>query len=152
MLDQGHPETWNWEEHGREVIGYAERVETARTVNGDCEILVLKVRNESDQYELRSVWVFHTALANKLAEKNIKAGDLVGIRQLGEREPKGGGRKYMDYNVVVHSARGTNLGLGGTRAAALPVGEPEIVEGVPVDEPPPMEDTGRSPSPSSGDW
>lgn len=125
QLDQGYPETWRFDEDGREVIGYAVRKETGQTTNGPCDILVLNVNGE-----LRSIWLMHTALINKLHELRPKAGDLIGIRQLGERQPKSqGGRPYMDYNVVVHGVGGHELTWSET--PQLPQGE--FVDAEPVE-------------------
>lgn len=137
MLDQGYPETWNWEEHGPEVVGYAVRKEVGQTVNGPCDILILKVKNpDTGEYEHRSVWLFHTALVSKMYRLRPMIGDLVGIRQLGEREPQGGGRPYMDYNVVVYGQKGGALDWGPQQVlppstserGPVDRGEPEVVD------------------------
>lgn len=136
QLDQGYPTTWMWEEDGNEVIGKAVRKETAITENGPCDILVLEVDGV-----LRSVWLMHTALISKLQRMRPKAGDFVGIRWLGQREPKSGGRPYYDYNVVVHGT-GADNALDWEAPAALGAGE-EAVQAEVVDSgygPPPTDD------------
>lgn len=118
-----------WDEDGPEVIGYAKRKEVGQTQYGPTDILILDVRNDEGNYEERSVWLMHTTLVSKLNRVKPGVGDLVGILQLGEREAKGGGTKYMDYNVVVSKKEGT--ALGWDEAEALPAGEPaqgEVVE------------------------
>lgn len=123
QLDQGYPETWRFDEDGAEVIGYARRTSTGNTVNGPVPILILEV----DGVE-RSVWCMHTALLNRLRESNIQPGDVVGIRQLGEVEPKGGGRPYVAYNVVVHGTGGNELSFAAPAEleAAAPVEDAEV--------------------------
>lgn len=106
LLDAPYPKLWNFEEDGPEIIGYAVSKEVGQTVHGACDILILQ---EASSKELRSVWLFHTALQNQMYRKRPQVGDLVGIRQLGEREPQSGGRPYMDYSVVVMGEKGNAL-------------------------------------------
>lgn len=139
QLEQGNPATWMWEEDGVEVIGRAVRKETAMTTEGPCDILVLDVDGE-----LRSVWLMHTALVSKLRRLRPQAGDWVGIKHLGKREPKQGGRPYYDYNVVVHGT-GPGGAFNWEAPAELPKGNDEgAVEAQVVDPggygPPPMDD------------
>lgn len=150
MLDQGNPASWNFEEDGADVIGYALRKEKAMTQEGPCDILVLNVKHADGMYYERSVWLFHTALISQLERKRPKVGDLVGIRFLGERQSKTpGGRPYKDYNVVVHGTQGGALDWDDSARVALPAGAPEEVQGEWVDPTPPA--TGQYPDPSA-DW
>ena len=139
QLEQGNPRTWMWEEDGTEVIGRAVRKETAMTTEGPCDILVMEVDGE-----LRSIWLMHTALVSKLQRMRPQAGDWVGIKHLGKREPKqAGGRPYYDYNVVVHGV-GPAGALNWEAPAALPAGE-EPAEAEVVD-------TGYGPPPSDEEY
>jgi hypothetical protein len=94
------PRTWRFDEDGLEVKGRYVEFSEGSTANGLCSIIVLNVDGER-----RSVWAFHTALRNRLADEvarrcegDLTQGELVVIKQ-GETKQSGGGRSYVSYAV-----------------------------------------------------
>lgn len=138
QLEEGYPDPFVFgdpatddDATGTEVIGKALRKEVGQTKFGPCDILVL----EDKQGKLWSVWLTHTALVNKLMRAMPNSGDIVGIRQLGLRESKGGD-EYMDYHVVVIPQRQENNLLTWGASGELPSGvvDAEVVEDDPTAE------------------
>lgn len=126
QLDEGYPESFILGPDDPEVIGYAVRLEEAVGKFGPVKILVMRVGDK-----LFSVWLSHTALQSKLERARPRAGDLLGIRYLGKRSSSSG-QDYVDYNVVVHGAKGNELSWGESQA--LPPADNVPVEAEIVDE------------------
>jgi hypothetical protein len=94
------PRTWRFDEDGLEVKGHYVRLDEGHTQNGPCPIVVLNVDGEH-----RSVWAFHAALRNRLADEvgrrsdgDLTQGERVVIRQ-GEVKQGASGYSYRSYVV-----------------------------------------------------
>lgn len=97
------PESWQPEKAGDEIVGTFVRLDNATTSYGPCWIVVLETPMTG---ELRSVWLFQTALKNQFNKARPKPGELVLVRYEGKRTPKAGGNQYHDYKVVAESSSG----------------------------------------------
>lgn len=135
QLEEGYPDPFIFGDpavkegaSGLEIVGKALRKEVGTTKFGPCDILVLEAKDG----KLWSVWLTHTALVNKLMRARPDVGDIVGIKQLGERVSKGGD-DYMDYHVVVIPMHQQNNLLTWGAPPELPEGE--VAEAEVVDDP-----------------
>jgi hypothetical protein len=99
--DGSHPESWI-PEVGDSLIGTIERYDSAATVYGERDIVV--VRDEASG-ELRGFWLLHDVAISEFARQSPKPGERVGIKRLpdGQRQNPQGGRasKYKRYLVRV---------------------------------------------------
>lgn len=139
LLDQGQPESWIFSENP-EIVGYVLRTSTGYTEQGPCPILI--VQDETGRPW--SVWLFHTALRNRISDlisnNQLHVGDAIAIRHKGEVQPKSGGRAYQGYDVVTLGRAGAPLGW--EEPAALPVtAADEPVDAEVVSESRPVEET-----------
>jgi hypothetical protein len=132
--DQDFPRGWRFDEDGLEVEGRYVKADVGRTANGSAPIIVLDVDGEE-----RSVWCFHTALRNRIADElatrvagDFNPGELILIRQ-GEKKTGANDRAYVSYTVRFPEAPKRNA-----RA---------IFKADPIDEPPTAVESG----PDEGD-
>jgi hypothetical protein len=122
-LDRGEPEPWIWTDDGSEVVGVALRKERRSTKHGAADFLILEVDGDE-----RSVLVGNEVLIKKLKASQLQAGEWVGIRRLGERQPTtANGRPYIDFKVVVAGRKNQALEWGDTKALPETV-DAELVE------------------------
>jgi|SRR5579862_4085030 len=100
-LAAGRPESWRPDEpesgHPNPLIGTLLRAEHGETSWGRKRILVL--RDERDHEW--SVWVLHQVLENELARLAPQPGEVVAVRFDGLQTPKGGGKPYRKFSVLV---------------------------------------------------
>lgn len=122
-LDRAEPQPWIWSEHGDEVIGIALRKERRDTKHGETDFLILEV----DGIE-RSVLIGNHVLIGKLKGAHLQAGELVGIRRLGEKQPTTpNGRPYIDFRVAVAGRENDALEWADTKALPETI-DAEVIE------------------------
>ncbi|HKF00300.1 MAG TPA: hypothetical protein VKG45_15390, partial [Actinomycetes bacterium] len=54
-----------------------------------------------DHGEQHSLWLLHTALRASFRRLKPQRGDRIGVKRLGERAPRNGGKPYVDWRVVL---------------------------------------------------
>jgi hypothetical protein len=101
-FESDFPKSWNWDEDGDTVEGtFVELGEAPTAGYGHKPILTLDVDGEH-----RTVWVFHTSLANKLSEelrrrkeRDFVPGERILIRRGERKTSEATGRTYVPYRV-----------------------------------------------------
>lgn len=127
-FDEPLPESWIPEAAGEAIAGTFVRLEKGETALGPSWIVVL----DTGDGVFKSVWLYHTSLANEFKRARPTSGELVAIRYNGKRPvknpTKGRNKEYHEYKVVVdreHSAAPPQWDLLDREAT---VSEPEPVE------------------------
>jgi hypothetical protein len=144
--DGDYPESWQPSREGDEIAGQVVRYERGNTARGERVIVIVQPAEGGPE---RSVWLLHTALINKFAERRPKPGELVLIRYLGKRT-SAGDNEYADYRVEVDREEGGIDWEGAQREAGI---EPDQGAEVPAADPPvsvhaPLDDTPDSDVPA----
>jgi hypothetical protein len=86
------------------------RADESETSSGRKRIIVL--RDERDHEW--SVWLLHQVLENELARLAPQPGEVVAVRFDGLQTPKGGGKPYRKFSVLV-DRDGSTIDWGGPR-------------------------------------
>jgi hypothetical protein len=108
-LDAGFPRAWrpDWKPDGWKkgdpidadtIDGFFVQIEEAQTRGfGSAHVLVLA---QHPSGELRSVWLLHSAIREKVLQASLVEGDAVSIRYLGLRMNQEGTQEYHDYRFA----------------------------------------------------
>lgn len=118
MLDEEFAESWR-PEAGDTLSGTVVAIGMNDAGWGPYPIVTV----QPDNGEPKAFHAFHSVAKARLAELRPEIGDKIGIRYLGLREPRNGGRAYHAYRIVMPGASGS---VDWDAIAASP--------GVPVDQ------------------
>lgn len=100
QADAGHPETWQPNAAGQELIGRVVRYSQATTARGD-RVWIMVVESLRTPGRFASVWLLHTTLRNEVMDQKPHPGEIVFLRYEGLKQPKGGGEEYHGWSVVI---------------------------------------------------
>ena len=128
QADAGHPETWQPNAAGQELIGKVVRYSQATTARGD-RVWIMVVESLRTPGRFASVWLLHTTLRNEIMEQKPHPGEIVFLRYEGLKQPKGGGEEYHGWSVVIDRDGSSSHGLPwqDAGAAAQPRTEAEAM-------------------------
>lgn len=93
------PEPWIPEE-GDSVFGEIEEISTREGDWGEYKVVTIV----TEQGDVLNVACWDTVCGKKLEELDPSEGDMIGFKFLGEKLPKGGGKAYKNWRLVLARA------------------------------------------------
>ncbi len=100
MMDRLNKDVEGWKpEVGETITGIVSAVDTRPSEYSDEDYPTVEIATEDGRDVL--VHGFHSVLKKELANQKPQPGDRIGIRYAGLKTPKGAGKDYESYRVIV---------------------------------------------------
>jgi len=91
-METQYPPTWEFKKEGEVLVGKVVDIKRGiQTTVGERDALIIETKDG-----VYTLWLSHKVLAEEIKRKDVKAGDVIGIKYLGKPEKK----RYYTYIVV----------------------------------------------------